>query len=209
MPATEPTDSKNKLVALKKRLVGIADQCGADRLSRAVSDLLSALNYDDEILIDSSLNHLLEALRATAKELIERALKNTESVKREFRKAWDENIDGVVCDNLGELRKAVESIIDERVAAMMNFRDQGIERLEDLGYNVDNADRLEATILDLQSWKQQIFQDWPSPSKVPSPLNREALAQVRAALTRGKKGMSKEDIIALSKEAAERTRPGG
>src|SRR5437879_923575 len=86
MPATEPTDSKNKLAALKKTLVGIADQCGAESLERAVSDLLSALNYDGEILIDSSLKSLLEALRATAKELIERALKNTESVKREFRK---------------------------------------------------------------------------------------------------------------------------
>jgi len=114
-----------------------------------------------------------------------------------------------VCDNLGELRKAVESIIDERLTAMTNFRDQGIKRLEELGHNVDNADQLETAILDLQSWKQQIFQDWPSANKVPSPLNREALAQVKATLARGKKGMSKEDIIALSKEAAERTRPGG
>jgi hypothetical protein len=209
MPTTGMTSSKNKLSALKKQLDGIADQSGASKLSHAIGDLLSAISYDDKILIHSSLNYLLEALRLTAKDLVERELKNTESMKRSLREAWHEHIDGLVCENFEELRKVVESIIDDRLAMITSFRDQGIKQLEELGYHVDNANQLEASILDLQTWKQEIFRDWPSPNKVPSPLNREALAQVRAALSRGKKGMTKEDIIALSKEAAERTGPGG
>ena len=189
--------NRSKLDALKNALGRLAKSASIARpeLLRPIKDLVAALNYEDNVLIQSSSISLLEGLRNFVQDIIRRALEVSELAKSGLRKAWRETVDGVPCDDLEELRRAVEEHIDERLAALTALRDGPVKMLEVRGVPVENAQQLEDGIQDLRELKENIFKDWPPSDKQPSPLNRQAIDEARAAIRRGEKGMRREDMI--------------
>jgi hypothetical protein len=191
------TSKRSKLDVLKEQMEGLAKRVQPVRpgLSQAVRDLLTATSYDDETLISSSLNALFEALTGVVRDIVQSELEASDAAKKGLQEAWREYVDGFPCENFDELRKMLESFIDERIARMTGVRDELVRLLEERDYQIENTQQLEDSIRDLRRFRENILKDWPSPSKRPAPINRQAVAEARAAIERGEKGMSRDDLV--------------
>jgi hypothetical protein len=188
---------RNKLEELKEKFESLAKSTArvSPRLSHAARDLLTAISYEDETLIDSSLNSLMEALRMLVREIVQKELDAAKGTKIGIQKGWQECVDGAVHENFDPLKKVIESVIDARIASMTGVRDELVKMLEEKDYPVENAQQLENCIRELRRFKENISKDWPTPGKPPSPLNQQAIAEARAAFTRGDRTMRKDELV--------------
>jgi hypothetical protein len=188
---------RSKEEALKEKLAAIANSSSrfSPELSQAIQDLLAAISYSDNTLIDASINGLFEALRNVAKDLIEKEVAASEAAKNGLREAWRDFVDGTVCENLDDASKVIESFVDERLEKMMQLRDNIVRVLEKHEYLVENAFRLEEGMRDWQKMKEDILGNWPLTSKALLPANRQMIAEARAAIARGETGLRREDLI--------------
>jgi hypothetical protein len=191
------TTKRSKLDALKEQVESLARRVQPVRpeLSQAVRDLLTASCYDDETLINSSMNALFEALTGVVREIAQREIEVADATKKGLQEAWHEYVDGFPCENFDEFRKVLESFINERIARMTGVRDELVRVLEERAYPIENTQQLEDSIRDLSRFKENILKDWPSSSKRPAPINRQAVAEARAAIARGEKGMRRDDLV--------------
>ena len=162
---------------------------GASLWSQAIRDFLAATSYRDETLIKASVKSLFEAMTRVVQDIVKRELEVSDATKKGLQEVWREQVDGVPCENLDEVRKTLESFIDEQIAKMANVRDGLVRALEERDYRVENKQQLEHSIRDLRTFRENILKDWPSSSRKPAPLNRQAIAEARAAIARGEKGM--------------------
>ena len=85
--------------------------------------------------------------------------------------------------------------IDEQLQSLITLRHGTVQTLETLGYAVENASRLSQEIDELQKLKKKIFESWPWSSDAPPPVDRNMVAESRAAIARGDKGEHIEDLI--------------
>jgi hypothetical protein len=195
--AMPDTAKRDQLEALKQTLESIAasSRDGTSALSRAILDLVIAADYADKALLESSLNSVLSCVADLARDLIQSMIATTEQTKAAIRQYWREKVDCVANEDFDELKNGIESIIDMRISSMSNARDELVKKFEEKGYKVENAGQLEDSIRNLRQFRQDILKEWPLPSKSPSPLNRQAIAEARAAIARGEKGLRKDELI--------------
>jgi hypothetical protein len=192
----ETTSRQNTLGAMKEHLEGLANSRRVPPgISQAVRELLTAINYADETLINSSLHALREALRLFVRDIVQRELEVTEITKNHIQEGWRKHVDGAAAENFDELKKLIESFIDERITSMTGARDELVKILEEKEYPVENAQQLENSIRDLRRFRENILKEWPSPGRRPAPLNRQAIAEARAAIARGEKGLRKDELV--------------
>jgi hypothetical protein len=201
------TTNRDKLDSLKEKLEGIANSRLQvfPEVSQTIRSLVVAINYSDEPLMESALNSVMGAFRPVAEHIIKQEVAKSETTKESLRKSWRECVDGVVCENFDELRKVIESCIDKRLASMRRVRDELANVLEKFHVSVENASQLVDSIRDLQEWKENIQNDWPSSSRRPAPVDQQAVAEVREAFARGERGMRKEDFL-RSRDPSEKKR---
>jgi hypothetical protein len=192
------TTNRSKRDAVKQRLEDVAKRIPpevAPEMSQAIRDFVTAANYPDRTLINSSLNSVFEALSKLVRDIIQAELKISEDIKEHVREVWREHIDGVPLDSFEEIRKAIESLIDERIAKMTGLRDEPVRLLEEREHHVENAQQLEDGIRDLRRFRENIFKDWPRPGKRPVLIDRQAVDEAKAAIARGEKGMRREELV--------------
>jgi hypothetical protein len=201
--AMTDTTNPSRLDALREQMERLAKNAQPvhPELSQAVRDLLTASNYADDTLINSSLNSVFEALTGVVRDIIEREVKVYVETKKGLQELWREYIDSAPRENFDELRKMIESFIDERIARMTGLRDELVKVLEERDYQVENAQQLEDTIRDLRRFRENILKDWPASGGRPAPINRQAIAEARKAIGRGEKGMRREDLVHPKKKA--------
>ena len=182
--------------ALNRELEAIAKQGVSPLLSDAVQSVLTAIDYEDETLLESSFASLLNCLTEVARDLIGREISASENAKNVIRIYWRDSIDLTVSENFDEVKNAIESLIDRRIASMMEIRDKLVARLNKKDHPIANAPQLDEAIVDLRKFRESILKDWPSPESQPFlPVDRKAIAEAREAIARGEKGLRKDQIV--------------
>jgi hypothetical protein len=163
-------------------------------VSQAIHDFSTAIKYLDKTLIDSSLNAVFESMARLAHHVINREIEASVTLTKALQETWGRCVDGVPWEDFDELRKVIESYIDERIARMITARDN-LAKLDETHYPIVNMPQLDETIRDLQRFKANVFSDWPTSNRQPSPINRQLIEDAKAAIARGEKGMRREDLI--------------
>jgi hypothetical protein len=155
----------------------------------------SRTNYEDQTLVDSAHASLLSALAEVASDCVARELDVAENTKSGLREVRQKSIDKKAYDLavFEKIRDEIESIIDERIASMLKAR-KFVNCLQKLEQEVKNAQALEDGIRGLRSFREDFLKRWPT-AKPPSPLDQAAIAEARAAIRRGEKGMSKSELV--------------
>jgi hypothetical protein len=190
-------ETVNQCDALRRKLRELASSSMrvAPELSEAIQGVLTAANYADQALLDSSLNSFLSCLADVARDIIKREISASESTREALKKNWNEYIDGIPRENFDDLKSIITSIIDEQLASMTKLRDKLVKLLEEKECPVENAQRLEEAIRDWQRLNDDVLKDWPSSDTRPSPINRQAVAEAREAIGRGNFGMRKNELV--------------
>jgi hypothetical protein len=191
------TTDRSKLEALKENLEGIANASSqvGPAVSHAIRDFVAAISYEDKTLMKSSWNSLLEAFCDFVRDIIQKEIAASHATKTALQEGWRHFVDGVACEDFDELTKEIGSFIDKRIASMTRVRDEAVRVLERSDRAVENASQLEDCIRDLEKVKENILKDWPLTSKPLPPVNRQMIAEARAAIARGETGMRREDLI--------------
>jgi len=190
--------NRGKMESLKRRLEGIVkstSQLTNPTLSLAFRAMLAAISYADKTLMESSFNSLLEALSSTAQEIVQHEIRETDETMNALREFWRENVDGCPCENFDELGDAIGSLIDQRLSRMTRAREELVTPLAETNYGAANAAQLDDSIRSLQQFKQAIFKDWPFTKRPLPPVNRQSIAEARAAIARGAGGLRRSDLI--------------
>jgi hypothetical protein len=190
------TLNRNEIDELMTALQQLVDTAAAKcpQVSEAAIGLITAVNYDDETLVNSAHASLLAALAELASNCVAWELSATEGTKSGLRAGWQKYINKKAYELavFDEIKDKIESIIDERIARMLNVR-KFVDCLKNLEQEVKNAQALEDGIRDLRRFREELLKGWPS-RKPSSPLNKAAIAEARAAMNRGEKGMSKDEL---------------
>lgn len=191
------TVNRNEIDQLKSSLQHLAETAAAKcpQVSDAALALITAVNYDDQTLVDSAHASLMAALAEVASDCVARELNATEGTKSGLREGWQKFIDKRAFELavFEEIKDTIESIIDERIFRMLKLR-TFVNCLKDAEQKVKNAQALEEGIRELRRFREDLLKGWPS-HKPPSKLNRAAIAEARAAIKHGEKGMSKDELV--------------
>jgi hypothetical protein len=192
------TASRNDVDELKRELQRLCDtlvKTHAPQVTDAVLALMTAADYDDEALLNSSFASVLAALADLGRDLIVKEIRTLETVKATLREAWIKYIDKKAFEIafFEEIKDRIETIIDHRIESMSKLR-KWVKILEKHEQQVENAPALEEGIRDLRRFREDLLKGWPS-RKPPSPIDRMAIAKAREAIARGEKGMTKEELV--------------
>jgi hypothetical protein len=186
-------DNRGRLDALKRELEKHARSSIDPRLSDPIQSMLTALDYADHTLVESSLHSLLTSLAEVAKDFIVKELDLAAATKEGIAKAWKEFVDGHACDDFDDPRNVIESFIDNRISSMSQIRDRLVMPLKKWKCDVQNAQDLERGIRDLRRFRNDLLRDWPSNNRSVK-FDKNEIAEARAALASGSKGLKKEQM---------------
>jgi len=188
------TTNRSGLDALKDESEHVAKRSRPE-MSQAIRNLVSAISYDDETLMESSQTSLYEALALAVRDIINKEIEASEKTKQSLREAWFTRVDGIPRSDFEDVRAVIESLIDGRIARMTCLRDEPVKLLEQQECPVENADQLEESIKAMRLFRENILADWPVPGKRPAAINRQAIAEARAAIGQKGKWLRKEEMI--------------
>jgi hypothetical protein len=182
---------------MKKKLEALVSSSEnvVPRLAEVLRDTLVAISYADNVLMASSVNALRSCLADSARDIIQGEVMKSKTAKEVIKKIWQEDVDGAACEDFDEIKNEIESLIDGRIASMTEVRDKIVKTLEEKEYHVENAHQLEDGIRELRQFRENLLKDWPPSGQVPSPLNKEAIAEARKAIANGGNGMKKSELV--------------
>jgi hypothetical protein len=182
---------------LREAIEQLVAQCEASvprALTEALLGFLRARDYSDITVMRSHLNAALESLQSVTNEAVEKRLGWPTHVREVCRNIRDE-MTGCVSENWDDLGKLLESRFDGALRILMELRDGPVKALQEHGYEVRSALRLEGDIRELEELKEEVLFDWPWSDRELPPVNRAMVAASRAALDRGERGERIEDLI--------------
>src|SRR5262249_5646090 len=149
------------LGAFVEQLEGVAPSGIPPMASQAIRDFICAVSYNDGALIESRAVPLLEELRGLVVRVISIELEKSKETLAGVRNFWRDHLDGVPHEDFEPPRKAIEAVVDERIAAMTGLRDEIIAPFNQKTKNpIENSKDLEDGIRELRKFKERLFQDW-------------------------------------------------
>jgi hypothetical protein len=177
-----------------ERLARAFDASHLPAVTQAMRAVLTAMDYNDPALLQSSMNEAGLALADAIGEEILRQHKWV-ALARDVCRGTMRDLTCVPAENFDETGRSLESFLDNLLRHFAELRDQRVSLLLDRGYEVRNADCLARDIEDLQALKTETLGDWPwSWEDRPPPLNREMVERSRATIALGG-GEPIEDLI--------------
>jgi hypothetical protein len=162
-------------------------------LSQGIRALQTAMDYEDPTLIRSSFNAILESFQNLVEDSIQRQLGRPQLLREFWRKIW-EVLRCQPLENVDELGKQIKDRIDKQLENLTSLRDGPVRMLQARGYPVENAQQLDRAIADVEELKAGIFENWPWSNQALPAVDREMVAESRAAIARGE-GERMEDLI--------------
>jgi len=161
--------------------------------NQSMRAFLTAMDYQDPVLIRSHLNSACEMLAETIEAKIQDRRGWPQVAEESCNKILAE-VEGHPLENVDDIGKKIESLFDQMIGRLTELRDQWVVPLKDRGIEIESAPVLEELIRELRSMKTIKLKDWPW-SKLPLPLvNRKMIEASRASLARGE-GERIEDLI--------------
>lgn len=167
---------------------------GLPSLSAAFRSLLAAIEYDDRILIDSTINMILEDLQKFVEWVIPQWYDGFERCQESLRDLWKLMSENPL-ENYDDVRKVVEEGLADALEQRTKLRDGLVKTLQTHGYEVTKTQQLDQDIERLMIFKKKILDSWPLSSRPLPPVNKEMIAAAKARRARGERGESIEDLI--------------
>jgi len=156
----------------------------------ALNSMVTALNYNDKVLLEYGLNKAFQGVASAAETGISRRENSVRLIRESLPKFWSllEDCPPEAFQTIGnELR----SFFDNSIVTHERARDALIKNLRDRGYEVNNSDRLDWIIGELREMKAEVLKDWPWEDRPLPPVDRGMVARARAS----KNGLRVEDLI--------------
>jgi hypothetical protein len=164
--------------------------------AHAMKSFLTALDYEDPILMRARLFEVRDGLADAVNEAVEKRLRLPE-LAAEMCHAVLEDIEGHPFDSAEELeqiRRDMETNLDRFSQALTDLRDEVVRVFVAHGLEVPNAAQLQASIEKLQALKEEVFAGWPRVGQELPPVDRRMVEASRAAIDRGE-GERVEELI--------------
>jgi hypothetical protein len=156
----------------------------------ALNSMITAINYNDDVLFESGLNKVFQAVASAVETGIAKRVNSVEKIRGSMPKFWDA-IEHCSPESLQYIGEWIQSSYDEFSKKMIGLRDFLIKNLRDRGYEVRNANQLNWVIQELHSLKAEILKDWPWEDQSLPPVDREMVARSRTS----KSGVRIEELI--------------
>jgi hypothetical protein len=193
MPNTTIHSTQDPLCEEIERLAGRFDASIPQAFTQAMKSFLTAMDYDDAALMRSHLNAALESLQQVVYEAVQQRLELPHQAKEACSKIRG-LLKGRVSENWDELGRMLDSHFSEALKILTDLRDGPVRLLQEHGHEVENAPQLGRAIEELEELKHGILDDWPWSDRKLPPVDRQMVAESRAAIKRGE-GERIEDLI--------------
>jgi hypothetical protein len=161
--------------------------------SQQIRDFLSAISYEDRVLMGSSLDALLDGFRLVVRDSLVSELRMSKATMDAVRAFLQEHVEGVLFEDDVEVpNQAIAAVVDERIVVLVGWQDDVVLRLEKMGHLVENAQALRDGILELRRFRETLLKQWPRVGEPLAPLDRQAIQEARSQIAQ--KGLRKEDM---------------
>ena len=185
--------TRERLREERERLVGELDDGAARPFAVAVRSFLTATAEKDLTLMRSHLDAALEAFRSASREEVRKRL-DWPRLAREVCQRVRELLTDLPFEDLDEIGKELEAGLGRMLNGLLALRDSAVKPLQEVGYEVENAGALETAVAELRDLKQSLFENWPWSHRELPPVDRNMVAESRAAFRR-QGGERVEDLI--------------
>jgi hypothetical protein len=118
----------------------------------------------------------------------------TEKVRRVWAELWKRGQQDLIRD-YDTVGTALDDVLVRQISLNEQVAGDSREVAGRTGRDVAGLTELEGTLPEFAAWAERVRAAWPRPSRCRSPLDREQIAQARAALDRGE-GEDLADILA-------------
>ncbi len=161
---------------------------------QAVQTLLAAVDYDDPVLMSTSVTVLFEACRGIFRDTIQKIIGTSERMTKACHEIHD-MLAGDPRESIDEVRTHIESFIDQTLKKLVDLSSGPVRSLQERGYDIDSRPQLEHEIAEMRNPKSRFLDSWPQAVNELPPVNREMVAASRAAIARGDRGEPIADLI--------------
>jgi hypothetical protein len=189
--------------ASREELAGLIENFGPSfppAFEQALKQFLVAVDYNDSALIRSHFNTAYESLRDAVHEEIGKRLGSPQATRAMLRNVMKMLI-GEPSEEFDALGKEIVSGIEKLLNGLIELRDGMVKLVQDHGYEVANASRLERDIEELRSLRKEVIESWRGSDLPPPPVDRKMVEESRAAIARGE-GEDIKDLIARLESSA-------
>jgi hypothetical protein len=179
---------------------------GSERLSELVKTLnalVTAIDYDDSVLIESSLDGIFEAIARTVEKCIADFAGTAEKIRPLLPAFWN-MIEDYPPEGFQEIGHTIASQFDNQLKMGEELRDKIIKILRDHEYKVGNAAALDQEIRELRTLKAEMLKDWPWEDRPLPAVDRAMVTRSRDAIACGEKGLRVEDLIREARDDSDK-----
>lgn len=169
------------------------------RLTEALKSLLTAIEYQDDTLIRSSLNVVLEFLKDEIEGVIEKKVGSARIIRNMWLKIKNE-IEGHPRENWDDLGNQIKSIFRNVLDPLVELNRDLIPRLQKQECEIENAFHLENEVNDLQLLEKEILGNWPWSGHESIKTDRAMVAESMSAIKRGESNRIQDIIRSLGGE---------
>ena len=192
------TDSIKKTDLFRDRLektIRSFDASVPAAFARAVRSFLTAVDYNDAALMRSRWTEVGEALVDATDEAIQKRLVWTQGIKESYRDTLADS-EGMPLglDNLDELGREFKTNFDRALAVLNDIQQEVVGLFAIHKVEVPSAEQLRKEINELSAFRTDIVDNWPWIDRPLPPVDRQMVAESRAAFARGE-GEPIEDVI--------------
>jgi len=163
-------------------------------LVKTFNAVLAALDYNDSVLIESSLNSAMEAIATATESLIEEVLGSPETIRGYLPGFWN-MMEECPPESFQEIGKQLAARFDHNIKVDEELLDELVKPLLHRGYEIRTADKLVQEIVELQTMKVDTMKDWTWQDRELPAVDRAMVARTREAITRGERGIRIEDLV--------------
>jgi len=182
----------------RDEIVGLIGEIeGVEPLEEVVKNLnamLTALDYNDVVLVESRLSSVFEALARVAEDCITRVVGQTARIKGSLPRFWS-SVEDCPPELFQQIGETVAACFDSRLQLLAKLRDGVVKSLSQHEYRVDNSENLHREADELRLLKEEILTDWPWQDRPLPEVDRSMVARSRTAIRRGDMGESLENLL--------------
>ena len=196
MPSVLDTHGSRDRMRLElDKLVGDSGSSVPAGFTQAMRSFLLAMEYDDAALMRSHLNAALESLVEVTNEAVRRRLGWPQRIENPCRRLQEAADQGTVGE-FDDLGREIATRFDKMISDLTDLRDGSVKLLLDHGYEIEEATKLDEDIKALMRLKEETLGNWPWSHSALPPVDRQMLAESKAAFLRGERGDPVDVLIA-------------
>jgi hypothetical protein len=194
---TVRTQSDDMMKELEEQVAWLEESSSDTTLSlaEAIRAFMTAMEYDDPALRDSSLETTKQCFIDFAEERISNIIKQSKSSLEFCENCIADIAKQVISPNhrIDELGEKLQELAQLNLRRLTRFQSNLQRAFGDI--TLSGSGPLQNEIKRWRDFEDSYLKQWPWTSRKRSPVNRELLAKSKQSRERGETGISAEDLI--------------